>query len=78
MSKLKFNSADQGTLTANYENCAQFVAIIENHEGELHPSIVPTDMLYDICTTYLAMYDTLVEHSLLKAGYPTSKSHKLH
>lgn len=39
---------------------------------DLPPSIVPTEVLYDICSCYEALFEKLLKNDLLSAGYPKS------
>jgi hypothetical protein len=40
--------------------------------NDLPPSMIPTDLLYDIAVCYEGMYDTLIKAQLIKAGHITT------
>ena len=40
---------------------------------DLPQSIVPTDILYDLCMCYQALYDKLETEELLQSGYPKGR-----
>lgn len=39
---------------------------------DLPPSMIPTDMLYDVAVCFEGMYDTLLKAQLIKAGHITT------
>ncbi len=45
---------------------------------DLPHSVVPTVMLYDIAACYDAMYEMLLKHDLVKAGYPKTYTKETH
>lgn len=54
--------------------CIEFRTTIEEmmaeSDGSLPPSVVPTDMLYNIVAAYEVMYDLLLKEQLIKTGNP--------
>jgi hypothetical protein len=70
----KLNIWDSSFLAANYNIASQAVAkITKVCEGgvdvnTLPPSMFPTESLYNICAGFTAMYETLLDQQLLKAG----------
>jgi hypothetical protein len=40
--------------------------------SDLPPSMIPSDLLYDISVCYEGMYDTLFKAQLIKAGHITT------
>ena len=85
--KRKFRVLDNKTITRNLEHVIQIITrleeVIDNTEStnlniELPPSVVPSALLYDIATTFEAMYNKLLDADLLEAGYPKTDKTKLH
>ena len=72
----KFRAWDNKLLFEVYQQTSQITATIEgkcNPETSpdmLPPSMVPTDILYNIASCFDAMYLKLLEEDLLTAGYP--------
>jgi hypothetical protein len=81
--KRKFRLWDSNSIFQGYERVIQIAARIEdacsqNVQPENLPmSLVPTDVLYDIAVCYHAMYNKLLDESLIQNGYPktTTKKH---
>lgn len=73
----KLRAYESKTLADNYTILAQIVAKLHlaMKEAEvsdlksLPPSVVSTEILYNIAICYSVMYDTLVENQLLHAGH---------
>jgi hypothetical protein len=76
--KRKLRVWDSSALTKIYNDTFQFKTTIEemyiNSEvekiDELPNSLVPTDLLFDICTGFLFMYEKMLEENLIKSGFP--------
>lgn len=72
----KFRVWDNNLLFEVYQQTSQITSTIEskcNPETSpdmLPPSMVPTDILYNIASCFDAMYIKLLEEQLLTAGYP--------
>lgn len=75
----KFRVWDNNLLYTTMHKVAQVVdAVNQKCTDQLTPeqlpqSIVPTDVLYDICACYLAMYNKLETEELLQSGHPKGK-----
>lgn len=74
--KLKFRTIDTVGLTDSLEHAIQFSSKVEEllsgsgSIDNLPPSIVPTEVLYNLSCGYEILYNRLMEYELLKAGYP--------
>jgi hypothetical protein len=72
----RFRVWDNNTLYDVYQKVIQVSSIIESKcnpevlPSDLPASLVPTDIMYDICACFEAMYDKLQEEELLQAGFP--------
>lgn len=56
---------------------AKILELFKNTEDaktldDLPPSMIPTDMLYDVAVCFEGMYDTLLKAQLIKAGHITT------
>jgi hypothetical protein len=75
----KFRVWDNSLLYTTMQKVAQVVDAVDQKckdhttPDQLPQSIVPTDVLYDVCACYLAMYDKLEAEELLQSGYPRGK-----
>lgn len=83
MNNKKFRHWDNIVLFTVLENALQFKEQIESMcvdgitPDMLPPSVIQTSKVYDIVACYAAMYDKLMEHDLVDAGYPKTTI-KLH
>lgn len=72
----KFRHWDNKFLFQNYERTVQILGKVEELcvedtlPEDLPMSMIPTDILYDIASSYEAMYKKLLELELLTSGYP--------
>jgi hypothetical protein len=82
--KRKFRLWDSKTIYTSLEHVTELMTKIEgkcdeNTELEDLPmSIIPTAMLYYIAASYEAMYDKLLDESLIHSGNPKFDTSKLH
>jgi hypothetical protein len=80
--KRKFRIWDSNSILQGYERAIQICAKIEESCGpeqelkNLPMSLVPTDVLYDLMMCYHAMYNKLLEESLVQNGYPKTSTTK--
>lgn len=80
--KRKFRLWDSNSIFQGYERAIQIAAKIEEScKGNINPenlpmSVVPTDILYDIMICYHAMYNKLLDESLIQNGYPKTTTTK--
>jgi hypothetical protein len=80
--KRKFRIWDSNSIFQGYERAIQICARIEeacsqnNSPENLPMSLVPTDVLYDLMICYHAMYNKLLDESLIQNGYPKTNSTK--
>jgi hypothetical protein len=73
----KFNQWDQTVIFNSLEKITQIRYAIEEscNKNNVNPkdmplSVLPTDILYDICSCYEAMHYKLLKYDLLNAGHP--------
>jgi hypothetical protein len=82
--KRKFRLWDSNSLFQGYERAIQICAKIEEscaqntNPEDLPMSLVPTDVLYDLMVCYHAMYNKLLDESLISNGYPKTNPTKKH
>lgn len=82
--KRKFRLWDSNSLFQGYERATQICAKIEEsckndaNPEDLPMSLVPTDILYDLMVCYHAMYNKLLDESLIQNGYPKTNPTKKH
>jgi hypothetical protein len=80
--KRKFRIWDSNSIFQGYERAIQIAARIEetcsqnNSPQDLPMSLVPTDVLYDLMICYHAMYNKLLDESLIQNGYPKTTTTK--
>ena len=74
-----FRVWDINAINSTYEDVLQMLAKIEEQctEHQVPPealpnSLLPTEVLFNICVCLQHTYDKLLEHELLVAGYPKS------
>jgi hypothetical protein len=78
----KFRIWDSNSIFQGYERAIQICARIEeacaqnSSPQDLPTSLVPTDVLYDLMICYHAMYNKLLDESLIQNGYPKTNSTK--
>lgn len=78
--KRKFRVWDNTRLLTTYEKVVQISGKIEELTDEQveEPSVIPTEILYEIAVCYEAMFHALLDEHLLQAGYPKSDKSKTH
>jgi hypothetical protein len=80
----KFRVWDNKFLFQTYQQTIQIKEKIEERCGDtllpssLPASVISTDNLYNLVSCYVALYDKLLEHELLTAGYSPKSSKSYH
>ena len=81
----KFRSYDQKIIYNVLQKALQIKGKIEEqaYETQTNPadlpqSLLPTDVLYDICSCLTAMYEKLEAKELIDSGYPKQDNTQLH
>lgn len=76
-SKKKFRQWDQKVIFNNLQKAVQIIYAIEEkcHEERVNPANLPLSLLstgdlFDLCASYAAMYDKLLQYDLIESGYP--------
>lgn len=76
--KRKFRLWDNKILFQGYEQTTQILAKLDEQISDdvfpedLPMSLLPTNILYDLASCYVAMYEKLLTEELLDLGYPKS------
>lgn len=81
----KFRNEDTSIIYTTLKDVIQIKSIIEDQcierklpVSELEMSLVPSDILYNMSVCYEAMYNKLLDDSLIKTGYPKTNKKQLH
>jgi hypothetical protein len=85
MNEKPFRIWDALTLQEASKIATQLVAITnqvceenKTHPALLPPSLIPTEKLYILAASFVAAYEKLIEHELVKTGNLRSDKNNLH